>query len=362
MIVRDQRIASVVATGILSVGLFGWFTLPARGAQFDGVTVINPAISTSSTDRSSAPSASAPIFATIVRDGTAYTYGTTATTVGEFLTERDIRIVRGDIVAPDTNERLTDGMRVTVRFAVPVSLTVGSQTRTVRTVPTTVSQLLASQHVRLGVHDEVSPSLPTLVDGNDRVRVVRVAMWTAHVRENIVARVHTRDDASLPAGHVVAVAKGRAGIRETTFRYVRRDDAVPTRITLASRIVRAPQTRIVVRGIATYTSLARVARLGFKNAVRFAGTAINMIATAYTAACYKCSGITASGVRAGFGIIAVDPRVIPLGTKLFVPGYGRAVAGDTGGAIVGNRVDLGMDTQHDAIRYGRRPVTVYVLR
>jgi 3D (Asp-Asp-Asp) domain-containing protein len=67
-------------------------------------------------------------------------------------------------------------------------------------------------------------------------------------------------------------------------------------------------------------------------------------------------------MHAGFGIIAVDPHIIPLGTKLMIPGYGRAIAGDTGGAIIGHRVDLGMNTLADAIRFGRRPMTVYVLK
>ena len=119
---------------------------------------------------------------------------------------------------------------------------------------------------------------------------------------------------------------------------------------------------MIAKGIAEYSSLARVAERGFASAFRFAGSALHMIATAYTAGCYGCSGITATGVRAGYGVIAVDPRVIPLGTKLFIPGYGRAVAGDTGGSIVGHRVDLGMDTISDAMRFGRRSVTVYILR
>ena len=61
------------------------------------------------------------------------------------------------------------------------------------------------------------------------------------------------------------------------------------------------------------------------------------------------------------GVVAVDPRVIPLGSRLFIPGYGHAVAGDTGGAIVGRRIDLAFNSYDDAIRFGRRPVTVYVL-
>jgi 3D (Asp-Asp-Asp) domain-containing protein len=66
-------------------------------------------------------------------------------------------------------------------------------------------------------------------------------------------------------------------------------------------------------------------------------------------------------MMAGYGIVAVDPRVIRLGTKLYVEDYGFCVAGDTGGAIKGTRIDLGFDTYSEAIRFGRRTVAVYVL-
>ena len=85
-----------------------------------------------------------------------------------------------------------------------------------------------------------------------------------------------------------------------------------------------------------------------------------MIATAYTANCYGCSGWTKSGRHAGHGIVAVDPAVIPLGSHLYIPGYGKAIAGDTGGAIQGRRVDLGFNTDAAALRFGRRNVLVYV--
>ena len=94
----------------------------------------------------------------------------------------------------------------------------------------------------------------------------------------------------------------------------------------------------------------------------FAGHRRRMIATAYAAACDGCGGITKAGVQAGRGIVAVDPRFIPLGTKLYVPGYGRALAADTGGAIQGRRIDLGFDSLREARRFGRREIVVYVLR
>lgn len=88
-------------------------------------------------------------------------------------------------------------------------------------------------------------------------------------------------------------------------------------------------------------------------------------ATAYTAYCAGCSGVTRTGIdlrkNPQLKLIAVDPRIIPLGTKVWVEGYGYAIAGDTGGAIKGNKIDLHMSTKDAAYKWGRRQVQIKVL-
>lgn len=101
------------------------------------------------------------------------------------------------------------------------------------------------------------------------------------------------------------------------------------------------------------------------SASKSAGKTINVTATAYTAYCNGCSGVTATGINLrknpGLKVIAVDPKVIPLGTKVHVEGYGYAVAGDTGGAIKGNKIDLFMSSKSSALKFGRQTVQVKVL-
>ncbi|MCF6796157.1 LysM peptidoglycan-binding and 3D domain-containing protein [Priestia megaterium] len=92
---------------------------------------------------------------------------------------------------------------------------------------------------------------------------------------------------------------------------------------------------------------------------------ITVEATAYTAYCAGCSGITATGIdlrsNPNRKVIAVDPRVIPLGSRVYVEGYGEAIAGDTGGAIKGTRVDLFMASQSSASNWGRKTVKLQIL-
>ncbi|WP_313990594.1 3D domain-containing protein [uncultured Selenomonas sp.] len=89
--------------------------------------------------------------------------------------------------------------------------------------------------------------------------------------------------------------------------------------------------------------------------------AYTMNASAYLPSDGGGSGITATGIRARRGVVAVDPSVIPLGSRLYIPGYGEAIAADTGGAIVGHTIDLCMESYDEAIQFGRRSVEVYVI-
>ena len=299
---------------------------------------------------------------TLVSAGRETPYVTTASTVGEFLDEHAVRVGEGDYLSSDADTALSDGMHLVYRPSVPIVLYTGTQKRVVRSSAPTVGDLLREQGVASGPADEVSPAQNARLLPDDVVRVDRIQTWTARRSEPIAPPVMQRLDVDLASGSERTLRAGSPGEREVTLEFVRRNSGATQRTVLASRIIRAPQSKIVARGIAAYASLARVAEHGFSSALHFAGSALHVIATAYTAGCYGCSGITASGVRAGFGIIAVDPRVIPLGTRLFVPGYGRAVAGDTGGAIIGRRVDLGFNTVAEALRFGRQPMTVYVLK
>ncbi len=88
---------------------------------------------------------------------------------------------------------------------------------------------------------------------------------------------------------------------------------------------------------------------------------MTMEATAYSSEDPGCGLYTARGSRLTKGLVAVDPSVIPLGTRLYIPGYGPAIADDTGGAIKGARIDLAYNSRGEALQFGRRQVTVYIL-
>ena len=105
--------------------------------------------------------------------------------------------------------------------------------------------------------------------------------------------------------------------------------------------------------------------LGRANASEFnpsrSSRSMTMNASAYSAYDPGNSHYTYGGSWLRKGLVAVDPNVIPLGTRLFIPGYGYAVADDIGGAIKGNKIDIAFDTHNEAMQFGRQKITVYIL-
>jgi len=91
------------------------------------------------------------------------------------------------------------------------------------------------------------------------------------------------------------------------------------------------------------------------------GRFLTMVATGYSPQEPGLNDHTATGMKAQHGVVAVDPSVIPLGTRLYVEGYGNAIAADTGSAIKGNKIDLCFDTLSECNKYGRRTVKVEIL-
>jgi 3D (Asp-Asp-Asp) domain-containing protein len=177
------------------------------------------------------------------------------------------------------------------------------------------------------------------------------------IRPTTLVRLST----NLAPGRSKILSAGAPGLVEIHVLCSQRDGGdVHVRV-LSSRILRAPMARIVADGIGSAPlgsfEAHGIARMGY-----MARSAIEMLATAYTANSAGGDGMTAIGRRAGYGIVAVDPRVIPLGTRLYILGYGLAIAGDTGGDIVGRRIDLGFDSLRGAMLFGRRAVTVYPLK
>lgn len=148
---------------------------------------------------------------------------------------------------------------------------------------------------------------------------------------------------------------GDKGIERRIIKTTRVNGEITSERITHQFMLEAPKKRVVIRN--SQPAVEPKSQGGFDVSQLNVQKVMNMEATAYTFTGYQ----TATGVNPREGIIAVDPRVIPLGSQVYVEGYGYAIAADTGGVIKGNIIDVFFPSLQRCISWGRRPVTVYIL-
>ncbi|MGH2369268.1 MAG: ubiquitin-like domain-containing protein, partial [Chloroflexota bacterium] len=300
-----------------------------------------------------------------------------ATTVGEALRAVGIDLHSADLVRPPAETPFAPGIRVTILRARPVAIVAHDLQVETRTRATTVGDLLAEQHVVLGPLDRIEPPVEAAVPAWGTVRITRVHEENRQEFQVVPFRTQVRLDPSLPSGSRRRLRAGVTGLIKRVTEIAFEDGVEAGRQVIGETVVRRAVDQVIVVGPAAVPVVSvpvprdepapgAPQRLPDGTPVR---RTLTMEATAYDPGPistgkwpgHPAYGITAIGMRAGHGVVAVDPRVIPFRTRLYIPGYGYAVAGDTGSAIVGNRIDLGYASYGEAIRWGRRTVTVYIL-
>ena len=180
------------------------------------------------------------------------------------------------------------------------------------------------------------------------IRIYRDRVRKSEENETLAPGLLREWDIFLGPGEERIIDSGQVGLLKKTFLTFWRDGALISKQEVGTKMVAASRPRVVASG-----SYELVSRQG----VSFGGKPIRLMSTAYS----FTGNHTAVGANTQRGIVAVDPNVVPLGTHMFIEGYGYAVAADTGGAIKGKRIDLFFENRVDATHWGRRPVNAYLL-
>lgn len=252
-------------------------------------------------------------------------------------------------VAPETAVEQTTAVQLP-----PVSVVVDGRELGVSTAAATVAELLHQLGISLTPLDRAVPSLSHPVTPGLQVRITRVARREEVEEAIISSQTVVLADPDLPAGFTKILSHGNDGLVRRVWRIWEKDGQESSRGVLRERVITKAADTVVVRGVYNAPN-----RGGNWRHPRL------MEATAYDPGPRSCGkyadGYTATGMKATKGVVAVDDRVIPMGTRMYIPGYGFAVAADRGSAIKGNRIDLCYDTYREAIQFGRRTVKVYLL-
>jgi 3D (Asp-Asp-Asp) domain-containing protein len=236
---------------------------------------------------------------------------------------------------------------------------VGGIAETIWSVEPTLGEALAAHGIGLGANDRVEgATLADAVRDGMSVRVVRVTERIVEADEAVPFGTTRKNNNFLAYGTENVIVQGVDGSRHVKWSVRYEDGAEVSRTVLEERVLTPAVEQVVERG----TILAYTASRG----ITFDYTAsYDMLATAYY--CDNNIGITYTGEMVRKGIVAVDPNVIPLGSLVYVevPGgedYGYAIAADIGGAIIGMRIDVYLESYEAAIWWGLTDVRVYVLK
>jgi 3D (Asp-Asp-Asp) domain-containing protein len=238
-----------------------------------------------------------------------------------------------------------------------VTVIADGETREFPTSAATVAHLLDALQITLAPLDRTDPPLHTPITDGTQVRVTRVTCRDVTEEFPLPARTIVLGDPDRPFGSATVLAHGQDGLVRRVWRTWEKDGEITSQTVLSAEMVSEPRDTVVLRGVRGLSG-----RAGYWRNWR---APLEMEATAYEPGPRSCgrfaTGYTATGIKAEKGVVAVDERVIPLGTRLYIPGYGFALAADRGSAIKGMRIDLCFATYGEAIRFGRRRLKVYRL-
>jgi 3D (Asp-Asp-Asp) domain-containing protein len=235
-------------------------------------------------------------------------------------------------------------MRVVIQRASPLSVQVDGNTVHTRTRGKTVADVLAQEQLSLFDQDYVIPEESTPLRAGMTIRVVRAREETVVEQDTIGFETVWGPSAEVELDQEQVLREGQPGIIARRFRIRYEDGQVITQTLQEEWRAQEPQDRLIGYGTKIVSR-----QVDTPDGPRSYWRKIRVLATSYTAATsgkardHPEYGVTRLGWKMRRGIIAVDPRVINFGAQIYVPGYGVGVSGDTGGKILGRRVDLGYD-------------------
>lgn len=313
--------------------------------------------------------------------------------VKSFIESQSLKLKPLDEVYPPEDTKLREGLRIVVHRFKPIRITVNEKVIEIYERNLTTAEVLRKAGVTIGGTDQVSVSMDRVIKSGEQIVVSKEEKIVILVDREVPFKNTTVKTNNLDPGERQIEQYGVMGKMRDYYEITKRGGMEVSRALIRTETVSEPVEQIMQVGPAyvkkTTTQLA-IAQTG-SGSSSSSGTGANLIVSRSKNFSYKTSyimiataydlsfastgknpgmpgyGITASGTQARVGAVAVDPTVIPLGTKLYIENadgsgsYGYATAEDTGSAIKGYRVDLFFNTYQECINFGRKRVIVYVL-
>lgn len=317
---------------------------------------------------------------TFVIDSVATEVKSSAPNVEAFLADMGMTVREGDLVSPPLESELFAGMTVRLANAKTVSVTIDGKPQQLYTQARTVADIFQLLGITIGAEDVVSVPLDTPVNNGMAVSLGRTIVSDEDVLEPLEPATRYEQDPALPFGQSRTVA-GVPGQVKTKYRITYKGGVEQERVAISDgEVVVAPVPTRIIQGTRSSpgpsqppaaVSAPSNGGSGYtpppvENTGGAGGRQVNVWATWYNEThggkdrSDPGYGITKSGAVLQKGICATDPNYIPLGTMMYVPGYGSCVAGDIGGGVRGWHIDLGFPEAGGIPDWGERNVTITI--
>ncbi|WP_214761666.1 3D domain-containing protein [Exiguobacterium sp. s129] len=314
-------------------------------------------------------------------------------TVEDVLLRYGVTVRDGDTVYPSVRTAVTNGMTIRYQPVVAVNLIVGQDASTIYTMATDVAQLLREANVDVTERDTVLPDASTPIRDGLTITVNTNRDVVQYESQLIPYDMVEEEDDTLEEGVKQTVQVGVPGLERTRYALTVENGTITNRTKTDVETLRKAMPQIIKVGTKKVTepvtepttadesspfipeAEVEIAEPPKTDDVLDFSSAKQLLveATAYTnnpedTVTYDGRVLTRSGYDVtdtilfeGMRIIAVDPAIIPLGTRVYVEGIGMAIALDTGSAIKGQKIDIMMDEKEEAVTFGRKPLTIWVI-
>ncbi len=271
---------------------------------------------------------------TLTEAGETKTITSTAFTLGSALWSAGYRLYAGDQLSPPVGSPLTAGLSASLTRSHLVTIQTQTGEVTVRTAATTVGVALEDAHLSLQGLDYSEPAASAAIPANGKMRLVRVTEQVLLEQAPIPFETEWQAVSDLELDSQSVVQAGEYGITERRVRVRYEDGVEASRKVEAEYVARQPVKRILGYGtmMVMHTTTVDGVTINYWRS-------LSMYATSYHPS--EVGDTTASGLPLQKGVAAVDISVVPFYTQMYIPGYGEAIAADTGGGVIGRWIDLG---------------------
>jgi len=304
---------------------------------------------------------------TIKLDGGVKLITSNANTLEELLLNENITLEKGAYISHPLDATVEDNMVVIIKNPKPYTIEFNETFVDVKSYHNSVAAILDDSGVVLGEKDFTNPSLEEVVSPGSTIEIFKVEEVFETYDEVIPYEKIVTKNSRLDIGTSKTVQEGKDGLKKIIVKKELVNGKVRSSEILGAEIISEPVAEIVEKGTKDIIVTSR-GNVSYRKAITMTATAYDLsFESTGKRPGDKYYGITASGTKARPGVVAVDPKVIPLGTKLYIQSldgtkdYGFAIAEDTGGAIKGNRIDLFFEDSQDVYKFGRRKVKVYII-